>query len=80
MRYAYELAGKDAVVKRAKAFQDVLGEHQDSVVAETVLRGLATAPGKALAAGRLIEQEREKRADARAAWRAAWRRLERSAR
>ncbi len=80
VRYAYELAGDDAVVKRAKAFQDVLGEHQDSVVAEATLRGLATAPEKALAAGRLIERERGKRADARAAWRSAWRRLERSAR
>ena len=79
VRYAYELAGEDAVVKRAKAFQDVLGEHQDSVVAETALRGLATAPGKALAAGRLIEREREKRAAARAAWRGVWRRLQRSA-
>ena len=79
VRYAYELAGDDAVVKRAKAFQDVLGEHQDSVVAEATLRGLATAPERALAAGRLIEREREKRAEARAAWRSAWRRLERSA-
>ena len=79
VRYAYELAGEDAVVKRAKAFQDVLGEHHDSVVAEATLRGLATAPEKALAAGRLIERERGKRADARAAWRGAWRRLQRSA-
>ena len=79
VRYAYELAGEDAVVKRAKAFQDVLGEHHDSVVAEATLRGLATAPERALAAGRLIERERGKRADARAAWRGAWRRLQRSA-
>ena len=79
VRYAYELAGEDAVVKRAKAFQDVLGEHHDSVVAEVALRGLATAPGKALTAGMLIERERAKRADARAAWRGVWRRLQRSA-
>ena len=79
VRYAYELAGEDAVVKRAKAFQDVLGEHHDSVVAEATLRGLATAPERALAAGRLIERERTKRADARAAWRGAWRRLQRAA-
>ena len=66
VRYAYELAGEDAVVKRAKAFQDVLGEHHDSVVAEATLRGLATAPEKALAAGRLIERERSRKAQARA--------------
>ena len=80
VRYAYELAGDDSVVKRAKAFQDVLGEHQDSVVAESTLRGLAgSSPERALAAGRLVERERAARADARAKWRKAWKRLERSA-
>jgi CHAD domain-containing protein len=81
-RYAYELAGADAVVKRAKAFQDVLGEHQDSTVAEERLRTLShdAPPDQALAAGRLVERERELRARARASWRAVWRRLERAAR
>jgi CHAD domain-containing protein len=81
-RYAYELAGSDAVVKRAKAFQDVLGEHQDSTVAEDRLRTLShdAPPDQALAAGRLVERERELRARARASWRAVWRRLERAAR
>ena len=40
-RYAYELAGDDKIVSRAKSFQDVLGEHQDAVIAEEQLRALA---------------------------------------
>ena len=80
-RYAYELSGDKTVVKHAKAFQDVLGEHQDSVVAEERLRALShDAPAdQALAAGLLVEQERGHRADARASWRKAWRRLDRAA-
>jgi CHAD domain-containing protein len=80
-RYAYELSGATAVVKRAKAFQDVLGEHQDSVVAEERLRALAhdAQADQALAAGLLIEHERARRARARASWRKAWRELERAA-
>jgi CHAD domain-containing protein len=80
VRYAYELAGRDDVVKQAKKLQDVLGEHQDSVVAESALRELAaSAPDRAIVAGRLIERERAGRADARTDWRKAWRRLKRSA-
>jgi CHAD domain-containing protein len=80
VRYAYELAGDDAVVKRAKEFQDVLGEHQDSVVAEGTLRGLASdAPDRAIVAGRLIERERASRAETRSRWRDAWKRLRRAA-
>jgi CHAD domain-containing protein len=77
-RYASELAGQDTVVKRAKTLQDVLGEHQDSVVAEAKLRELAegATPEQALAAGRLIDGERARRAEARAAWRDAWKKLE----
>jgi len=80
-RYAYELAGKDAVVSRAKGLQDVLGEHQDSVVAEERLRALASAapPDQAVAAGRLIERERARRTEARASWHSAWRKLQRAA-
>jgi CHAD domain-containing protein len=79
-RYAAELAGQDAVVKRAKTLQDVLGEHQDSVVAEAKLRELAedATPEEALAAGRLIDGERARRAEARAAWPDAWKKLERA--
>ncbi len=82
VRYAHELAGAKEAVKRAKAFQDVLGEHQDSVVAEERLRAISQdAPAdQALAAGLLIERERARRASARASWRKVWRELERAAR
>ncbi len=81
-RYAAELAGQTEVVRRAKALQDVLGEHQDAVISEARLRVLAAkAPtDQALAAGRLIDREQLRHADARAAWWHAWRRLERAAR
>ena len=87
-RYAAELAepvaGKPAarVVKQAKAFQDVIGEHQDAVVAEERLRELAAkrSGSSLLAAGRLIERERTRRAEARAAVPKAWRRLEKAGR
>ncbi|HEY2073492.1 MAG TPA: CYTH and CHAD domain-containing protein [Gaiellaceae bacterium] len=80
VRYAYELAGHDKVVKRAKSFQDVLGEHQDSVVAEAALRELgASGADRAIVAGRLIEREHTARAKARSTWRKAWKQLLRSA-
>jgi CHAD domain-containing protein len=81
-RYAHELAGSKAVVRRAKSFQDVLGAHQDSVVAEERLRALShEAPAdQALAAGLLVQRERAHRNEARASWPRAWRQLERSAR
>ena len=69
-RYTAELAepevGKPArkFVEQAKAFQDVLGAHQDAIVAEARLRGLlADSPGSgaAFAAGRLVERERRRR-------------------
>jgi CHAD domain-containing protein len=87
-RYSAELAepevGKPArkFVERAKAFQDVLGTHQDAIVAEARLRGLlADSPGSgaAFAAGRLVERERSRRREARAALPEAWRELERAA-
>jgi CHAD domain-containing protein len=76
-RYAHELAGTKKVVERAKHFQDVLGEHQDSVVATERLRALAhEAPAdQALAAGLLIARERDRQAGARRSWRKAWRPL-----
>jgi CHAD domain-containing protein len=80
VRYAYELAGDDTVVKRAKKFQDILGENQDSVVAEETLRQLASgAPERGVVAGRLIERERAGRADVRNGWRKAWKKLKRAA-
>ena len=87
-RYAAELAGPELgkggarLLKRAKTFQDVLGAHQDAIVAEGRLRGLlgdAPGTGAAFAAGRLVERQRLRRREARAKVPKAWRALERSA-
>ena len=70
-------------VDRATALQDLLGEHQDAVVAERRIvaagRG-AVRPAVAVTAGRLAQLEVERRARARAAFPAAWRSLRRQAR
>jgi CHAD domain-containing protein len=88
-RYAAELAMPalrrrgERFVARAKGVQDVLGEHQDAVVAEERLRALlGEAPGSeaAFAAGRLVERQRARRAAARAGFPDAWDRLERAGR
>jgi CHAD domain-containing protein len=88
-RYAAELAetavGKRAtrLIGEAKVFQDVLGDHQDAVVAEATIReSLTHAGGEALAfaAGRLVERERAGRVAARSAFPDAWKRLERRGR
>lgn len=73
VRYAAELAALpddragQAFIRAAKGLQDVLGAHQDAVVAEERLRGLAenAEAGVAIAAGRLIEQEARRRGRAR---------------
>ena len=87
-RYAAEFAepelGKAGrrFVARAKAFQDILGAHQDAIVAEARLRSLlgsSAGPGAAFAAGRLVEQERARRREMREALPRAWQKLERSA-
>jgi CHAD domain-containing protein len=80
-RYAAELAGKKRAVKAAKGLQDLLGEHQDAVVAEQRLRALAldSPPATALAAGRLVEREHARQLVARASWPRAWRKLLRTA-
>ena len=84
LRYATELSsqllGKDGrrVVSAAKKFQDVVGAHQDAVVAEDHIRAAvrrARGVGPGLAAGRLIERERTRRAEARAELPNAWKRL-----
>lgn len=84
-RYAAELAepalGKsaDRFVKGAKRLQDVLGEHQDAVVAEerirSLLRGSRSSTAQ-FAAGRLVERQRARRIAARAGFDEAWRELE----
>lgn len=87
-RYTAELAESEVgepaarVVQRARVFQDVLGAHQDAIVAEARLRELLPdlgSPGAAFAAGRLVELERERRREARAQLPKAWRRLDRAA-
>ena len=52
-------------VEAFKQLQDVLGEHQDAVVAEERLRRVAR-PETAIAAGRLIERERQRKVQMRA--------------
>jgi CHAD domain-containing protein len=87
-RYAGELAeaglGQPArrLAKRGAAVQKILGEHQDAVVAEERLAGLASAasPAAAFVAGRLAERQRDRRAAARAKLPKAAQRLERAAR
>lgn len=75
-RYAAELAALGGGAAAAKAVdalkrvQDVIGTHQDAVVAEERLRKLARAR-TAVAAGRLIEGERARRRAMRAAFPAA---------
>ena len=79
-RYAAELSGAHAYVKAAKVLQDVLGEHQDAVVAGERLRALAAKqPAAALAAGRLVERERARAARGREEWGRAWKRLTKTA-
>ena len=70
-RYTAELAsvgsgGKSLTryLSALKALQDVIGEHQDAVVAEAKIRGVSRAK-TAIAAGRLIERERERRRERR---------------
>jgi CHAD domain-containing protein len=74
LRYAAEVVGHDKVVARAREFQDVVGEHQDAVVAEERLRALAK-PSTALLVGRMVERQAERRAEARRNLPKAWKRL-----
>jgi len=84
-RYAAELAeastGKAATrfIREAKRFQDVIGGHQDAVVAESELRrvaGLTRSQAAGLAAGRLIERQRARKRRLRRAFPNAWSRLD----
>ncbi|MGQ0809862.1 MAG: CYTH and CHAD domain-containing protein [Nitrospiraceae bacterium] len=84
-RYTAELAealcGKPAkrFIRQSKAFQDLLGQHQDAIVAEQRLRKLLNPKPGALAAfalGRLIERQDGHRRQARAALAKAWSKLE----
>lgn len=64
------------VVKACRELQNVLGEHQDAVVAAERLRALGTAqtdPRVTLVAGRIVERELVRRAAVRKRWPAVWR-------
>lgn len=81
-RYSAEAVGKSSFAACAKELQVILGEHQDAAVAEQRIRELVAkvrGTGRtALAAGRLIERQRHRRASARAAWPKGWKRLRRA--
>ena len=85
-RYAAELAqaclGKPAArfANQARKFQDLLGVHQDAVLAEDYVRALvARTKGVRMAfvAGRMVERQRQRRDDARAALASYWKKLKR---
>ena len=88
-RYVGELAaptvGKRAegFATHARALQDLVGAHQDAVVASARLRELSgetRGDRVALAAGRLVEREEVRRRDARSAVPKAWRKLQKAGR
>ena len=66
----------------AKALQTLLGEHQDTVVAEQLLRSAAARvdSGTAFVAGGLAERRRIRRAKVKKQLPAAWKRLRKSGR
>ena len=83
-RYAAEAAaavsGKRAAdfARAATALQDVLGEHNDAVVAEAWLLDWATprrSPKAVFAAGELAGLERAAALSARRRWRSRWKEL-----
>ncbi len=88
-RYAAEMiepiAGKRArkFIAAAKAFQDTVGTHQDAVVAEELIRAVATRSNStevALAAGRVIERQRARRERVRGSLPRTLKKLERRGR
>lgn len=92
LRYTAELAvasvGEPArrLVTATARLQEVLGDHQDARVAQQRVRELVDAMGDVVdvdvifVAGRLVEREELRCAEARAAWPRAWRRVNRRAR
>lgn len=81
LRYAAELVGPAAsepvknLIKATRAFQEVLGEHQDAAVAEETLRRLADGQDDTeviFVAGRLVEREHARRVEYREQWRDKW--------
>jgi CHAD domain-containing protein len=85
-RYAAELAAGELgdegkrFVTSAKKLQDILGEHQDAVVAQERIARWAHDGGSGETADELSERERRRQAGARAAWPDAWKKVKRRAR
>ena len=86
-RYAAELVGETAgragerFLDQAKTLQDVLGDHQDSVVLERRLRETPDRSVELRAVKRtLVRLERKRRKETRAAFREEWRKLKRRGR
>jgi len=84
-RYAAELAETSAgnsakrFIAQAKSFQDLLGIHQDAVLAEQHIREFleqSTSVRAAFVAGRMVERQRHRRESARINLRAQWKKLE----
>lgn len=85
LRYAAEavapVVGKPArkAARGAKRVQELLGEHQDTVVAETWMRDLAASgavgPAAVFVLGALVAEERAARAERREAWPELWERV-----
>jgi CHAD domain-containing protein len=70
-----------ALSKRAEAVQEVLGEHQDAVIAADTLRSLATSRGSgpvAFTLGLLYARQTEAAGTARAEFRRVWAKASRS--
>jgi len=83
-RYAAELAevcdGKAVTrfIKTAKQFQDLLGTHQDAVMAERYVQGLLkyqTGQGAAFTAGLLVARANQRREEVRKEFWSEWQRL-----
>ena len=83
-RYAAELGalghGEELanLAQSLRTIQDLIGDHQDAVVAEERVRELATDSSR-IAAGRIIEHERSRKRQARSDLPGAWKRVERAA-
>jgi len=84
-RYAAELAetcaGNSAkrFIAQAKSFQDLLGIHQDAVLAEQHIREFldqSSSVRAAFVAGRMVRRQRHRRESARIQFRAQWKKLD----
>lgn len=84
-RYAAELAetcsshSAKRFIVQARLFQEVLGLHQDAVMAERHIRQFleqSTSVRAAFVAGRMVERQRHRRESARTRFRAQWKKLE----